>query len=451
MTKLAMFGGERTLGPPGTLKDHIGWPVVTPAEHEAVQGVLTGGLFTSNDAGRGEVSRLQRDWAAHVGTRYCAAVVNGTAALELALAALDLEPGSEVLVPSLTFIGSAVPVVQRMLVPVFVDVDPVTFTMDPELAAAAVTPRTRAILAVHLHGLPCDLTKLRALADRHGLFLIEDAAQAHGARYQGRRVGSIGDINATSLNVTKNLPTCGEGGLVTTDSEELHEQVVLRRQFGESLNSGQERDYLSKVLAGNQKMSAVQAAFARTQLARLDDYDAARADVVAGFLGRLAELPGIVVPTTPADRTHVWHILRMRFSPAQLGYPDVEPGPLRAVLQRALRAEGVPVQPYQIVPLPGQRAFRDLIGLGGGYPWRLPGTRHVDYRIEDHPTALAVIEDSVTLQRWHLNPAAGPVLDRCADAFAKVWENLDTLVNVARSLDYRPPWHAAMADAELVA
>ncbi|MEV4603164.1 DegT/DnrJ/EryC1/StrS family aminotransferase [Amycolatopsis sp. NPDC049253] len=449
MTKLAMFGGTRTVGPPKTLKAGIGWPVVTAEDEAAVAGVLSAGLFTSNDAGRGEVSWLQRDWAEYVGTRHCAAVVNGTAALELALAALDLEPGSEVLVPSLTFIGSAVPVVQRLLVPVFVDVDPVTFTMNPDAAAAAITPRTRAIMAVHLHGVPCDLTRLSDLAERHDLHLIEDAAQAHGATHLGRRVGSIGDINASSLNVTKNLPTCGEGGLVTTDSDELHEQVVLRRQFGESLEAGRERDYLSRVLAGNLKLSAVQAAFARSQLERLPEYDAARARNVEAFLARLAELPGVVVPTCPPDRTHAWHILRMRLDPEAAGIGDVPAGPFRAVVQRALRAEGVPVQPYQIVPLPGQRAFRDLIGLGGGYPWRLPGARHVDYRAEDHPTALAVIEDSVTIQRWHLNPAAGPVLDACADAFAKVWRNLDTLAGLARSLDYRAPWHAA--EAELAA
>lgn len=234
---LAMFGGAKTLRRQDMGKELTGWPVITEEEHAAVRGVLDGGLFTSNDAGRGEVSALQRDWAAYTGTRYCAAVSNGTAALELALAALDLEPGSEVLVPALTFIGTAIPVVQRLLVPVFVDVDPVTFTMDPQAAAAAVTERTRAIIVVHLHGLPADMTALRALADSRGLKLIEDAAQAQGAEYQGRRAGSIGDVNATSLNVVKNLPTCGEGGLITTDDEELYERIVLRRQFGEDLRA----------------------------------------------------------------------------------------------------------------------------------------------------------------------------------------------------------------------
>lgn len=429
MSKLAMLGGPRVVDARAA-RDSVAWPVVTGAEHDAVRGVLDGGLFTSNDGGKGAVSKLQEEWAGYVGTRHCAAVANGTAALELALAALDLEPGREVLVPALTFIGTAIPVVQRMLVPVFVDVDPHTFTMDPALAEAAVTARTRAIIVVHLHGLPADMTALRAVADRHGLALIEDAAQAQGATYRGRRAGSLADIGTTSLNVVKNLPTCGEGGLVTTDDDAVHERIVLGRQFGEDLRAGAERDYLSRVLAGNEKMSGVQAAFTRTQLTRLDEYAAARDRNVTAFLARLGALPGITVPVVPGDRTHAWHILRLRFSPEALGRPDISPGALRSVLRRALRAEGVPVQQYQVLPLPAQPAFQELAGYRG-YPWRIPGAAPARHRAEDYPVTQAVIEDSLTLQRWHLNPAAGPVLQRCADAIDKVWNSMDTLLGIA--------------------
>ncbi|MEN8649801.1 DegT/DnrJ/EryC1/StrS family aminotransferase [Streptomyces sp. 21So2-11] len=428
--KLAMFGGSRTVGKEDVTKARVGWPVVTEQEHDALRGVLERGLFTSNDAGRGEVSALQQEWAQYVGTRHCAAVSNGTAALELSLAALDIEPGSEVLVPALTFIGSAVPVVQRRLVPVFVDIDPVTFTMDPVAAEKAVTGRTRAILAVHLHGLPCDMRALRALADKHDLYVIEDAAQSQGAEYLGRRTGSLGDINAVSLNAVKNLPTCGEGGLVTTDNEDLYERVVLRRQFGEDLRAGRERDYISRVLAGNEKMSAVQAAFTRCQLSRLDSYSATRDQLVRRFLGRLGSLPGVIVPTCPDDRTHAWHILRLRFDPAAAGFPELPAGQFRSILHRALRAEGVPLQPYQIVPLPGQQALQ-----------------HLEVPIADFGVSLAVIEDSLTLQRWHLNPNSGPVLDLCATAFEKVWSRLDELAPVGASMNYRAPWHQVMSGA----
>jgi dTDP-4-amino-4,6-dideoxygalactose transaminase len=193
------------------------------------------------------------------------------------------------------------------------------------------------------------------------------------------------------------------------------------------------------VLAGNAKMSAVQAAFTRCQLERLPAYHAARDTNVRALLDRLGALPGLRVPTCPPDRTHAWHIIRLRFDTADFGCPDVAPGALRSVLHRALRAEGVPVQPYQRVPLPGQPAFQTRAGFGG-YPWRLPGADRPVDRPEDFPQTLAVIEDSLTLQRWHLNPAAGPVLQRCADGFEKVWAHRDRLGAAARSMHYQPPW-----------
>ncbi|RFU85222.1 DegT/DnrJ/EryC1/StrS family aminotransferase [Streptomyces triticagri] len=422
MSKLAMFGGVRTVTPDDATPGRIGWPVVTDAEREATLRVLDSGQFTSNNTA-GEVQLLEREWADYVGTRHCSAVSNGTAAIELALAAAGIEPGGEVLVPAFTFIASAIGPVQRSLTPVFVDIDPVTFCMDPVAAEAAVTPRTRAVLVVHLHGLPADMAAFRALADRHGLLLIEDAAQSHAATYRGARTGSLGDIATFSLNVVKNLPTCGEGGLVTTDSAALHQGVELRRQFGEKLQGAKTRDYRSRMPAGNEKLSAVQAAFARAQLARLDDYHAARDRNVRAFLDRIGQLRGIRTPYVPDDRTHAWHILRLRFDPEQTGHPDLAPGALRSMLQRALRAEGVPVQPYQLVPLPGQPAF-DSLQLDPA----------------DFPVTCEVIDDSLTLQRWHLNPASGPVLQRIADAFEKVWEHLDVLCAAAAGIDHRPAW-----------
>ncbi|WP_037897894.1 DegT/DnrJ/EryC1/StrS family aminotransferase [Streptomyces sp. NRRL S-920] len=428
ISRLAMFGGARTVDADAGTSPATAWPIVTDAEREAVLAVLDSGRFTSVE--RGEVQLLEEEWARYTGVGHCAALSSGTAAIELALAATGLEPGAEILVPALSFIATASAPVMRGLVPVFVDIDPLTYTIDPAAAAAAITPRTQAILAVHLHGLPCDMDALRTLADRHGLVLVEDAAQAHGATYRGRQAGALGDVAAFSLNASKNLPTSGEGGLLTTDDPAIHERVVLRRQFGEDLTGRGERGYLSQVIAGNAKLSSVQAAFTRCQLARLAERHEQRDRNVRRFLGRLAALDGIVTPHCPEDRTHAWFQLRLRFDPREAGCPEVTPGALRTVLQRALRAEGVPVRPYQSLPLPAQPALRDA------FPDQ-------PYRPQDHPTTLAVIEDSLTMQRWHLNPAAGPVLARCADAFEKVWEQLDTLVPAARSMTYRPKWHEA--------
>jgi dTDP-4-amino-4,6-dideoxygalactose transaminase len=442
MQKLALHGGPKTV----TVDDPelVRWPVVGDAEREAVLRVLASGRFTSNNVD-GEVQLLEREWAAFVGTRHCVAVSNGTAALELAVAALEIEPGSEIVVPALSFVASAVAPLLRLCVPVFADVDPVTFNLDPAAVEAAITPRTRAIVAVHLHGLPAEIDELGAIAQRHGLMLIEDAAQAHGARYRGRRAGALADVAAFSLNVTKNLPTCGEGGLITTDRGDVAERATIMRQFGEVLAGGRPRDYVSRVLAGNEKLSAIQAAFTRAQLDRLDGAIDAREANVRAFLGRLAELPGLRVPSCPPDRTHAWHMLRFRFVPGELDLADVRPGALRAVVHRALRAEGVPLLPYQVVPLPGQPLFQTQDGFGGGYPWALADGPEPRYRIEDYPSALAVIESSLTFQRWHLNPASEPVLQRCADAFEKVWEQLDALLPIVRATTWTPDWERSLA------
>jgi perosamine synthetase len=438
MESLAMFGGARVVERKVARSAEVAWPVVRDDDREAVMRTLAGGRFTSL-AADGEVQRFEREWSAFVGVPHCAAVSNGTAALELAIVAAGIEPGAEIVVPALSFIASATAPVQRMVVPVFADIDPTHYTLDVGSVAAAITSRTAAVLAVHLHGLPCDMAELRALADRHGLLLIEDAAQAHGATYRGRRTGSLGDIAAFSLNPSKNLPACGEGGMVTTGDASMHERVVLHRQFGEKLTVPSARDYLSQVVAGNEKMGALEAAFARSQLARFESESAARDTTVTAFLDLLTDLPGLRLPTCPPGRTHAWHILRFAIDPAAMGCPDVPAGALRTVLQRALRAEGVPVQPYQRVPLPAQPAF----ALRSGPQWKVLADVP-RYRPEDCPVAGAVVDGTFTLQRWHLNPAAGPVLHRCADAFGKVWHHRDRLIEIARRTEYRPAWRQAV-------
>lgn len=381
------------------------------------------------------------EWARLAGTRHAACVANGTAALALALTAGGVEPGDEVLVPALSFIASAMAPLYQLAIPVFVDIDPRTFNIDPAQLEAKITPRTRAIIPVHFHGLPADMDEILAIARRHDLLVVEDVAQAPGASYKGRPVGSLGDIAAFSLNVQKNIPTCGEGGLVTTDDPVLHERVVMLRQFGEVIREREDRGYLSHMLSWNYKMSSVQAAFTRSQLRRFPECQARRDRNVRAMLDRLAELPGMVVPHVPSDRTHAWHILRFRFDPVAANL-DAEPGPFRQAIRRAVRAEGVPMSQYQLTPLPGQYLFQTMEGYGDGYPWTLPGVVPQRYAIEDYPQTLAVINDSLTLQRWHLNPASDSLLQLYADAFEKVWENLDRIELMAKAMDYEAPWES---------
>jgi perosamine synthetase len=420
---LAAFGGGATV--PRGLRN-LTWPVITEADRAAVQDAL-GGRLVSDSAGQTPVNLLEQRWAAQCETAHCVATSNGTTALSVALAGLGIGPGDEVIVPALSFIASALAPLHQLAVPVFADVDPITFCIDPAAVQAAITPRTAAILPVHLHGQPADLAALTAIAERHQLAVVEDAAQAHGARYQGKPVGSLGTVAAFSLQVTKNLPTCGEGGLVTTNDARLADRIRMARQFGEIIDPNTDRDYISYFLGWNHKMSSVQAAFTCSQLDRFADYASRRQANVEHFLQRLDQLPGITVPRPAPGTSHAWHIIRLRFDPAAAGLAGITPGAFRAVLHRLLRAEGVPVSRYQLIPLPEQKVFTDRVGFGRGYPWRFGPTPPA----ADYPVTRAILDDSLTLQKRHLNPEAGPALECYADAFDKIWQNLDTVAAMA--------------------
>ncbi|MEU9944562.1 DegT/DnrJ/EryC1/StrS family aminotransferase [Streptomyces lavendulae] len=439
--KLAMFGGSRSV--PRTARI-AKWPVVTEEDERAVSRVLASGRFTLAAHGEEEIPALEREWAAETGTRHCVAVSNGTAALTLALAAAGIEPGDEVIVPALSFVATAAAPMHLLAVPVFVDVDPDTFNMTPAAVEAAITPRTRAVVVVHLHGLPADMDEINAIARKHGLAVVEDAAQAHGARYWDRPAGGLATVGTFSLNVSKNLATCGEGGLVTTDDEGLARKIASLRQFGELAGADTPRTYISHVLGWNNKPNAIQAAFTRSQLRRFPADSLRREQNVRPFLDRVAELPGFLAPHHGTDRTHAWHILRFRVVPSAFGLEDRYAGPLRAAVQRALRAEGVPAAPYQTLPLPAQHMFRVDSGFDA-WPWKLAGTRQQAGGPDAFPAVFRVIEDSFAIQKAHLHPDAGPLLAHYADAFEKVWQHRDGLARLATTLPYTPPWEEASA------
>lgn len=427
MSKLAAFGG--TAAVPRDRR-RVDWPLVEDDDRKAVIDALDGAKLVSNSEGVNPVSTLEHHWADRFGFDHCVAVSTGTAALSLALAGLGIGPGDEVIVPALSFIATGLAPLHQMAVPVFADVDPVTFNLDPDDVEHRITARTAAIIPVHLHGAPADMDRITDIASRHGLAVIEDAAQAPGATHRGRSVGGIGAAGAFSLQATKNIPTCGEGGLLVTGNAELAESVRMGRQFGEVIESGRERDYVSYGLGWNHKMNAIQAAFTDAQLSRFDDYERARQSNIAGFLARLAVLPGLRVPTALPGTTHVWHILRFRFDPAAFGLDAARSQALRSALRRLLRAEGVPMSQYQLMPLPDQKVFVDRIGFGAGYPWSVTGAAGPAAG-EGYPVARAIIADSLTLQKRHLHPGSGDLLGLYADAFEKVWANASMVTTLA--------------------
>lgn len=435
---LAMFGGKPAVRPEYR---RLEWPVVTKADEEAVLSVLASHKFTVGAKDEREISGLEQEWAEFSGTRFAVAVNSGTVALHLALAALGVGPGDEVIVPALSYVATAMAPLYQLAVPVFVDIDPRTYNIDVNQIEAKITDRTKAIIPVHLGGLPADMDEIRALARKYDLLVIEDSVQAQGGVYRGEKVGALADAGCFSLNVEKSIPTCGEGGLITTDDEEVADRCKSLRVLGEDL-SVPKRLYVSNIMGSNLKLSSVLAAFTRSQLSRFWDYQERREVNILKLVADLAELPGVAAPDVPTDRTHMWHMLRFRFDPAGAGYPDVAAGPFRKIVQRALVAEGVPVSHYQIVPLPGQPVFQDKVAYGKGIPWTLPGTNPQHYDIDDYPVTKQVIDDSFVIRRMHLNPDGGPALAEYVDAFRRVWDNLDTIVELATSLPYESPWEA---------
>jgi dTDP-4-amino-4,6-dideoxygalactose transaminase len=439
MGGLALFGGTPVFAGDRPLEDP--WPVVLPEDMAAVQRVFESGQFVGIH--HPEVEALEQEFAAFVGTRHALALGSGTASLHAAVAAAGCQPGDEVIVPALTFLASASAILHHVAIPVFVDIDPRTFNLDPTQVEAAITPRTRAILAVDLHGLPADYDALHAIARRHGLVVIADTAHAMGAAYKGRNVGSLGDISGTSIMPAKQLPTCGEGGLFSTDREEYLNRASMVRMFGEIVRKGQPRAYNAYTLGWNYRMNPIQAAFARSQLERLRANAATFSANGERLAAGMRQLPGLVPPHIPDGSTHVYHMFRFRIDPPAAGL-DLPAGRMAQAVEEAMQAEGLPLRFYQNTPVPGQAMFQLREGFGGGIPWKLPGANDVRYDLEAYPVTLDVLESTRCIGRAG---TSGPnyfsraaTMDLYLEGFRKLWENLPALAQHGRQLDYQPPW-----------
>ncbi|HEV7603711.1 MAG TPA: DegT/DnrJ/EryC1/StrS aminotransferase family protein [Candidatus Limnocylindrales bacterium] len=269
-------------------------PDIGPEEIAAVTEVLQGGML----AGGRRVAELEDRFAAFIGAKHAIAVSNGTVALMGVFVGLDLQPGDEVITVGHTFNATVSSIMFTGATPVFVDIEPDTYLMDAARIEAAITPRTRAICPVHLFGLPVDLDAIVAIADRHGLAIVEDACQAHGATFDGRHVGTFGPA-AFSLYATKNMTT-GEGGLITTEDDQLADWLRLYR------NQGMRDRYRHEILGYNFRLTDIAAAIGLCQLDKLERNTVRRQAIAARYDAAFAGLP-IQTPVTPPGRTHVFH------------------------------------------------------------------------------------------------------------------------------------------------
>jgi dTDP-4-amino-4,6-dideoxygalactose transaminase len=292
-----------------------------------------------------QVAAFEEEFAAYTGARYAVGVNSGTSALHLALLAAGVGPGDEVITVSCTFVATVAAIGYTGARPVFIDVDSRTLNMDPSRIEGAITDRTKAIVPVHLHGHPADLDPILAIARRYDLRVIEDAAQAHGAEYKGRRVGSLGDLGCFSFYPAKNLGAYGEGGLVVTSNEEFARTMRMMRDWG------QERKYHHVLKGFNYRMDGVQGAILRVKLRRLDEWNEARRRHAASYNELLAETT-LKTPVEMAGAIHVYHIYAVRT-------------PLRDALQGALSAEEIQTAIHYPIPVHLQKAYAEY-GYGPG-------------------------------------------------------------------------------------
>jgi dTDP-3-amino-3,4,6-trideoxy-alpha-D-glucose transaminase len=296
-----------------------------------------------------EVEAFEAEYAAFCGTKHCVGVGNGLEALELVLRAWNIGPGDEVIVPSNTYIATwlAVTAVGATVVPV--EPTPVGYNIDPERLAAAITRRTKAIMPVHLYGEPADMNAIAAIADKHGLKVIEDVAQAQGSKVRGRRAGALGQAGAHSFFPTKNIGAFGDGGAVTTDDAAVADRLRALRNYGSKVK------YVNIERGFNSRLDEMQAAFLRVKLKHLDRWNEQRRAVAARYDDKLAGIPGLTLPRAPQWAESVWHLY-------------VVQTPLRAELMKALDAAGIGSLIHYPIPPHLQQAYADLGRPKGTFP-----------------------------------------------------------------------------------
>ncbi|MGW3493140.1 DegT/DnrJ/EryC1/StrS family aminotransferase [Streptomyces sp. NPDC001020] len=353
MTALALLGG-----PPLRTRPFQTWPQFDQAEFGALADVLNsrrwGGIHSGS---QGE--SFETELAAYLQVPHAAVVSNGTAGLMIALRALGIRPGDEVVVPAMTYVATATAVSLLGGVPVFADIDPVTHTITSSAVKAAISEKTKAVIAVHLGGHPADMDSLGAVADTHGIPIIEDCAQSLGAAWNSRQTGSLGTIGVFSFASTKNI-TAGEGGAVVTHDDELAARIASLRDHGRP--PGGTGDHPQ--LGWNLRLSEFQSAILRVQLARLKDHLAAKGKGAAYLASELSSVPGLSPVPPPSDldprvTAHGRFSFAFTFDSEAFG-SDGTGGASVSVFRSALRAEGIPVSLRDLVACPDEPIYADV-------------------------------------------------------------------------------------------
>ncbi len=418
--RLAILGGEQAC-PTGTVQP---WPPIDDIDREMVMASLEQDIHTFGP----NCQEFEKEFAEWSGNKYAITTNSGTASLHMCVAACDCGPGDEVIVPAYSWSSSVTCVLHHNAIPVFVDLDFDTINIDVDKIEEAITPRTKAIIAVHLHGLAVNMDKVLQVARRHNVKVIEDACQAHGATFNGKKVGTMGDCAAFSLNQNKCLCS-GEGGFFVTDDEDMNFRARQLWSFGETRTPAESRDYHAYALGWMYRNNDLTAAFGRAQLTKLDGYLAQQKENAARLTECLQEIAYLIPPTEPEGHEHTWYNYTTRFDMEALGHAD-DAADFRDKLVKAFKAEGVETGVWQSYILPRMTVFQAKNGYGFGCPWSCPHAAEVDYSPEQYPVAEKHANTHTGMTVPLRAPNRPDVAEKTAAGFRKVMENLDQLEEV---------------------
>jgi len=405
LEKLALYGGEPLI----KHKIPMG-PTIEDDDIEEVVKVLKSRLLSMLAGSYGK--KFEEEFARKIGVKHAIAVANGSVALYVALKVCGIGPGDEVIVPSFTFTSTVTSVIYANAIPVFADIDLETYTIDPEDVRRKISDKTKAIIAVHLFGHPAEMDELREIADEKGLFLIEDSAQAIGAKYKGKYTGSLGDVAAFSLYATKNI-TAGEGGVVTTNDDVLAERARLIRSHGERLR------YFSETLGFNFRMTEMQAALALSQLKKLERFNRERRIRAKKYLEVLEKYSDkIKLPTERKHAVSSWSIFEILLEKPKLAN-------MRDEIFKAVKAEGAPIAIMYPRVIYEHPFMKNLVGHGKGCPWKCSFYygKYVNHRNTRTPVAEEVSKKCLSLYTDPITPLED--VEAIANAIVKVIRYFD--------------------------
>lgn len=420
MEKLAVYGGEASV-PEGAVRP---WPPLDKTDETMVINALRS---HKHQFGPNCVA-LEQEFSAWNGNKFCITTNSGTAALHMGLAACGVGAGDHVLVTAYSWSASATCILQHCAVPVFVDIDFETMNMDIDKVEEAITPRTKAIIAVHLHGLSLDMDKLMSVAKKHNLAVIEDACQSHGALFKGRKVGTFGDCGAFSFSQNKSLCS-GEGGLFVTEDAGRYEKARQLWSFGEEKSPVEKRDYHATMIGWMYRNNDIIAAFGRAQLKKLDYHLGVQKENTANFHERIKHLAsrGLILPVEPAGHTHSWYEYVVRLDMDRMGWKG-DPAVFREAVNRALVKEGIQTTIWQRYILPAMTVFRNKNAYGLGVPWSIDDAgAGVEYVPKDYPHSMLHSCTHIGLNRPLRAPNDGSTVKLLSEGYCKVFENIDRI------------------------